>query len=474
MTLGRPRRPTIAPARLVLANGARAFTHRNYRLFFGGQLVSLIGTWMQTVAQSWLVLQLTGDPLILGVVSAAQFLPVMLLGLFGGLIADALPKRQTLIATQTAKMLISFTTFALVASGLVEVWQVILLALLAGFTNIFDMPTRQAFSVEMVGREDVANAVALNSAMFNGARVVGPAVAGLVIGAFGLPLAFLIDALSFMAVIAALLAMRDAELRVPPTISRPGNAGEVLTGVREGLGYVRSTPLVLLAVAGVGLVATFGMNFPVIIPVLTQEVLHAGASGYGFLMAASGIGSLTAALTIAFSRRARPDLIVLGGIVVGVGEIILALSGSFALSLALMFLIGFGAISMAATANTTIQLAVPDQLRGRVMAVYVTVFAGSTPVGGLLMGWIASQYGVDVSLAAGGIACAVVGAVGLAWLNSAGGRAATATELGAAEPDPRAVAGSPRTVAPGAIDAQPLSASEPERDAATPATAPRS
>ncbi len=429
MTTGRTGRQPIPAARLVLANGGRAFAHRNYRLFFGGQLVSLIGTWMQTVAQSWLVLQLTGDPFILGIVAAAQFVPVLVLGLFGGLIADALPKRRTLVATQTAKMAISFTMFALVASGLIEVWQVILLALLAGFTNVFDMPTRQAFSVEMVGREDVANAVALNSAMFNGARIIGPAVAGLVIGALGLPIAFLVDALSFVAVIVALLAMRDAELRMPATMSRPGSPGEVVAGVREGLRYVRTTPLVLLAVAGVGLVATFGMNFPVIIPVLAQDVLHSDASGYGFLMAASGIGSLTAALAIAFSSRSRPALIVLGGIVVGGGEIFLALSGSFALSLALMFLIGFGAISMAATANTTIQLAVPDQLRGRVMSVYVTVFAGSVPVGGLLMGWIASQYGVDVSLAAGGIACALIGLVGLAWLRSTGGRAALAAEL---------------------------------------------
>jgi MFS family permease len=467
MTIGRPRRQPVPAMRLVLANGGRAFVHRNYRLFFGGQLVSLIGTWMMTVAQSWLVLQLTGDPLILGVVSAAQFLPVMLLGLFGGLIADALPKRRTLVTTQTAKMAISFTMFALVASGLVEVWQVILLALLAGFTNVFDMPTRQAFSVEMVGREDVANAVALNSAMFNGARIVGPAVAGLVIGAFGLPIAFLIDALSFVAVIGALLAMRESELRVPPTMSRPTTPGEVVAGVREGLRYVRVTPLVLLAVAGVGLVATFGMNFPVIIPVLAQDILHSGASGYGFLMAASGIGSLTAALAIAFSGRIRPELIVLGGIVVGGGEIILALSGSFALSMALMFLIGFGAISMAATANTTIQLAVPDLLRGRVMSVYVTVFAGSTPVGGLLMGWIASQFGVAVSLAAGGIACLVIGAVGLAWLRSAGGRAALDAELGMDEQAASAIANAPRAIAPGAVDAEPRITDEPAPDRAT-------
>ncbi len=434
MTIGPGRRLPIAATGLALADGARAFRHRNYRLFFGGQLVSLIGTWMQTVAQSWLVLQLTGDPFMLGVVAAAQFLPVMMLGLFGGLIADSLPKRRTLIGTQTVKMALSFTMFALVASGAVEVWQVVLLALLGGLTNVFDMPTRQAFSVEMVGREDIANAVALNSAMFNGARIVGPAVAGLVIGALGISTAFLIDAISFIAVIAALFAMRESELRSPPVMARPGSVAEVVEGVREGLRYVRATPLVLLAVAGVGLVATFGMNFPVIFPAFVQDVLRADASAYGFLMAASGVGSLTAALVIAFSRRARPSLIVIGGVVVGAGEIAIAAAGSFPLSLVLMFFVGFGAISMAATANTTIQLVVPDQLRGRVMSVYVTVFAGSTPVGGLLMGGIASRFGVSVSLVAGGVACAAVGAAGIVWLRSRAGRAAVATELGTLAP----------------------------------------
>lgn len=433
MTTTRRRLP-IAATGLALADGARAFRHRNYRLFFGGQLVSLIGTWMQAVAQSWLVLELTGDPLLLGVVSAVQFLPVMILGLFGGLIADALPKRRTLVGTQTVKMALSFTMFALVATGSIQVWMVIVLAALAGLTNVFDMPTRQAFSVEMVGRDDIANAVALNSAMFNGARIVGPAVAGLTIGMFGIALAFLIDALSFLAVIAALLAMREAELWSPPPMNRPGTPGEVMAGVREGLRYVRATPLVLLAIAGLGLVATFGMNFPVVIPPYAQDVLGSDASGYGFLMTASGIGSLSAALLIAFSRQARPRLVLLGGVVVGAAELAMAVSRVFPLSLLLMVLVGFGAISMAATANTTIQLAVPDHLRGRVMSVYVTVFAGSTPVGGLLMGGIASGFSVPVSLAAGGVACMAVGVLGLAWLRSAAGRAAVATELGTLPP----------------------------------------
>ena len=403
-------------AGLSLANGARAFQHRNYRLYFGGQLVSLVGTWMQTVAQGWLILQLTGDAFLLGVVAAFQWIPVMVLGLFGGLIADAVPKRQTLIVTQAIKMLLAFTMFALVATGAVEVWQVMLLALLGGLTNVVDMPTRQAFSVEMVGREDIGNAVALNSAMFNAARVLGPAVAGLTIGAFDISTAFLIDAVSFLAVLIALLAMRKSELRVAPLIARPTSVREVGRDLREGLSYVRRTPLVLTGILVVGLVATFGMNFQVVIPPLTEQVLHSDATGYGFLMAASGLGSLVAALYIAFSPRSRVGLIAGGAVLVGIMEIALGLSSMFFLSLVLMFFVGLGAIAMAATANTTIQLAVPDHLRGRTMSVYTTVFAGSTPVGGLLMGWIASRYGVAESMALGGVVCLVVGVAAFAWL----------------------------------------------------------
>jgi MFS family permease len=400
----------------LLRNGARAFRHRNYRLFFSGQLVSLIGTWMQAVAQAWLVLQLTGDPFLLGLVAAMQFLPVMVLGLFGGLIADALPKRRTLIVTQVVQMVLAFVLFGLTATGMVEVWQIIVLALLLGITNAVDMPTRQSFVVEMVGRSDVANAVALNSAVFNTARVVGPAIAGLTIGAFDISVAFLLNGLSFLAVILAYALMRDDELASPPMLSRPHTVREVGRTLAEGIRYVRRTDLVLLATVIVGLVSLFGMNFGVIIPALARDVLHVGPSGYGFLMAASGIGSLVAALSIAFSGRATPAVIAGGALLLGVAEIAAAMIHVFPLALVAMALVGFGAIGMAATANTVIQLAVPNELRGRVMSVYTTVFVGSTPIGGLLMGWIASRYGVEVSLAVGGIACVVLGLIAVLWL----------------------------------------------------------
>ena len=293
----------------VLANGSRALAHRNYRLFFAGHLISLIGMWMQQVAQAWLVLQITGDPFLLGLTAAVQFLPVMVLGLFGGLIADALPKRPTLLATQVVQMVLAFILFGLTAAGVVEVWHILVLAALLGVTNAVDMPTRQSFVVEMVGRRDVANAVALNSAVFNTARIVGPAIAGLTIGAFDISVAFLVNGLTFLAVIVAYALMREAELESPPVLNRPHTVRDVGRTLAEGIRYVRHTDLVLLATVVVGLVCLFGMNFSVVIPALARDVLHTDAAGYGFLMAASGIGSLVAALSIAFSGRSTPALI---------------------------------------------------------------------------------------------------------------------------------------------------------------------
>ncbi|HJW22459.1 MAG TPA: MFS transporter [Candidatus Limnocylindrales bacterium] len=397
--------------------GWRALRHRNYRLFFGGQLISLVGTWMQSVAQSWLVLQLTGEAWVLGLVAAAQFTPVLILGLFGGLVADAAPKRRTLVATQTGAMLLAFALWLLVASGTVQVWHVVLLALGLGVVNAIDMPTRQAFSVEMVGRRDIGNAVALNSAMFNGARIIGPAVGGLAIGAFGVATAFLLNGVSFLAVIGGLLLMREEQLHSPPRIARPSTLGAVFEHLGEGLRYVRRTHVVLLATVVIGLVSTFGMNFTVLVPPLAVEVLHVDAAGYGFLMAAMGVGSLVAALAIAFSGRTGPRVIGAGALVLGLSELVLGTSHSFGLSIIAMFVGGVGAIAMAATANTVIQLTVPDQLRGRVMSVYTTVFAGSTPFGGLSMGGLASGFGAAFAMVVGGAISVVIGLGGLVWIN---------------------------------------------------------
>ena len=417
--------------------GTRAFRHRNYRLFFGGQAISLVGTWMQQVAQGWLVLQLTHDPLWLGLVSVAQFGPVIIFGLFGGVIADQLPKRRTLMTTQTTAMLLAFALFALTATHLVQVWHVMVLGALLGISNAFDMPARQSFAVEMVGREDVANAVGLNSALFNASRVLGPAAAGLLIGATDISVAFLINGISFIAVIVAYLMMRDSELRAVPQSARPRTWSAVVENLAEGARYVRTTPMVLMGVTIVGLVATFGMNFQVLVPPLADSILHVGASGYGFLMAASGVGSTIAALWIAFSRRPSPKIIAGGAIALGLGSILLAVSTSFPVSLLAMAIAGSGGIAMAVTANTTIQLAVPDHLRGRVMSVYTTVFAGSVPAGGLLMGAIASSWGVPLALMIGALLSLAVGVAGWFWLRRihAQGRPARLTVLATAAAD---------------------------------------
>ncbi|MEO6207525.1 MAG: MFS transporter, partial [Candidatus Limnocylindrales bacterium] len=368
------------------------------------------------VAQAWLVLELSdGDPLWLGVVAAAQFVPVIILGLFAGVLADALPKRQTLMAVQAAMMVLAVILTLLTFSRIVEIWMVVALALALGCVNAVDMPVRQSFAIELVGPRDVTNAVSLNSAMFNGARVVGPAIAGLTIGAFGVATAFAINAASFLAVIAGLALMRDEDLRIPRVVPRPRSFGQVIENLAEGLQFVRRTPVVLMAVVVVGLVATFGMNFGVLIPPLAQDVLKSDAAGYGFLMTASGVGALSAAIALVIAGRPRPGRIAIGGIVLGVASIALAVSGSFPVSLILMVLVGAGGITMAATANATIQLAVPDGLRGRVMSVYTTVFAGSVPIGGLAMGAMASAIGIPITILIGGILSLATGLAAFIW-----------------------------------------------------------
>jgi MFS family permease len=444
-------RPAAAAAGF---RGLRALQHRNYRLFFGGQVISLIGTWMQQVAQAWLVFQLTGDPFMLGVVAAAQFLPVMLLGLFGGLIADQLPKRQTLLVTQAVSMVLAFLLFGLTVTDLVQVWHIVVLALLLGTASAVEMPTRQSFVVEMVGRENIGNAVGLNSAVFNGARVVGPAIAGLTIGAFDISVAFLVNGFTFLAVIASLMVMRDSELRRSSPGPRPHGAREIAANVGEGLRYVRRTPMVLLSVVVISLVATFGLNFSVLVPALAQDVLGADAIGFGFLMTASGIGSVLAALAIAFARGTRPWRMVVGTLVLGAASVALAMSQVFALSMIALFFVGAGSISVMATANTTIQLSVPDQLRGRVMSVYTTMFVGTMPIGSLIAGFIASRWGVPLALGLGGVATVVIGLGAFVWLTRIRGseRAVPAPNPAAAQATAAAAVPAPAGVGIGVGD----------------------
>jgi MFS family permease len=389
-----------------LAQGFVALRHRNYRLFWTGQSISLIGTWMQTIGQAWLVLELSHNAFILGSVSALQFLPVLVFSLFGGVIADKLPKRHVLVATQSSAMFLAFALYALAAAHVVHIWHIFILAALLGLVNAVDTPTRQAFVVEMVGREDLMNAIALNSSQFNAARVVGPAIAGLLIGWLGVTPLFLLNGLSYIAVVIALLLINAAELVAQPHVSAVRQS--TIQQLREGLSYVRHTPVVLIIIVLVGVIATFGMNFNVLIPLYAADVLKIGASGFGFLMAAMGLGSLAAALTLAFAAKQPSMRVLLLAATAFTGlEFAFAASRWVLLSALLIAGIGFAIIIFTAMANTGLQIASPDHLRGRVMSVYATVFVGTTPIGSEFTGGLASAWGAPAALVAGAALCAI-------------------------------------------------------------------
>jgi MFS family permease len=395
-----------------LPQGLSALRHRNFRLFWVGQLISLIGTWMQTVAQGWLLVELTnGDAVALGLLAATQFLPVLALGLFGGVLADAVPKRNALVATQVISGVLALVLGLLVLDKSVQVWHIFVLAGLLGTVSAFDMPIRQSFVVEMVGREDIANAVALNSAVFNGTRIIGPAVAGILIATLGLAACFLINAASYVAVIAGLLVMREEELHRAPVSGLERTLRSVAGQLAEGLRYVRDTPTTFMAIAIVGVVSTAALNFVVLLPLLAQDVLGGGATTYGFLSSAAGVGSLIGALSLAFGSAPSFRRLLVGAAAVGVAMIGLGISTWLPLSLVLMTIAGWGLIAMAATTNTIIQLNTPDHLRGRVVSVYTTVFAGSTPFGGVISGSIAATAGTPAAfLVAGVVSLLAVGA----------------------------------------------------------------
>jgi len=384
----------------------RALRHRNFRLFFFGQLISVTGTWMQSLALAWLIGELVGwgnqGVVYLGLVGATQFLPVMVLGLFGGIVADVWPKRKTVIATQIAAGLLALALGGLDYFHVIAVWHVFVLAFLLGLVNAVDMPARQSFVVEMVGTDDVANAVALNSAVFNGARIVGPAIGGALILLFGTALCFIFNGLSYGAVVIGLLAMRSQELRPADRLAMPRSVAAIRKGLGEGLRYVWRTPVVLLAIGVIGFVSTFGMNFNVILPVMAAGVLNVGPAGAGVLYASMGAGALTAALSVAMLQRPRLRILVGGGMVLGLAEFVLAATSSYPVALAAVYFAGLGAIATAISANSLIQITVPGALRGRVMSVYTTVFAGSTPIGNGLTGGVGGLWGTPAALVMNG------------------------------------------------------------------------
>jgi MFS family permease len=387
-----------------LLSGFRALRVRNYRLYWFGQLVSMTGSWVQTTAQALLVLQMTSSPLAIGLVATFQFLPVMLLSLFGGVIADRVPRYRMILLTQTLAMILATVFGALVGFGVIQLWQVYLLALLQGVVNALDTPVRQAFAVELVGREDRPNAVALNSIVFNGSRIIGPALAGLLIGPLGIAAMLYLNAASFLAVLVGLLRMDVSQIvqtRRPPA--------RVLSQLREGLAYTWRTPEILLVMILIGAIGTFGYNFSVTLPLIGGFILHTDPAHYGLLGAFLGLGSLTAAVANAYMGSFTPRRMIIAAAAFSLLLGAVAASTSFVMASTLLFALGFAGISFTTAANTVIQLRVPDDLRGRVSSLYFMLFAGSTPIGGLLIGGAASLFGVPDAL----LLCAVLCLLGV-------------------------------------------------------------
>jgi MFS family permease len=408
--------PTDTPARQATKSSMfSSLRTRNYRLFFIGQVVSNIGTWMQRIAQDWLVLSLTGSATAVGVTTALQFLPMLLFGLYGGVLVDRLPKRPVLLVTQAAMALTGLALAALTLSGHVQVWHVYLAAFAVGLATVVDNPARQSFVSEMVGPAQLQNAVSLNSANFQSARLVGPAVAGLMITGVGTGWAFLFNGLSFTAPIAGLLLMRGRELYAARRA--PRGKGQL----REGLAYVAGRPELIWTIALVGFIGTFGFNFPVYLTAFADDVFHAGAGSYSLFNTLMAVGSLAGALLAARRGTSRMRVLIAAGLAFGVLETVAALTPQLWLFALMMVPIGMFGMTVNVTANTSIQMATDPAMRGRVMALYMMVFLGGTPVGAPIAGWITDTYGVRAGLAVGGVISALAAvAIGL-FLTRAGG-----------------------------------------------------
>jgi MFS family permease len=383
----------------------RSLRIRNYRLFFIGQLVSVSGTWMQQLAQDWLVLRLTDRPMPVGITTALQFGPVLLLGIWGGLVADRLDKRRLLLATQGVMGALALALGVLTLTGTVRLWMIYLLALLLGCATSFDMPARQAFVTEMVGPEHLANAVGLNSAVFNSARIIGPAAAGVLIGVVDIAPAFLINAFSYLAVITSLLLMQPGELYRRPPVER--SRGQV----RDGLRYAWATPTLRSTLLLMGVVATLGLNFRVALPLLARFTFNGGPSLYGLLASLMACGSVVGALATASRARPTRSMLLWSVTVFGLTSLLVAMVHSPLLAAITLVPLGFSSIAWMATANSTVQLGSAPEMRGRVMSLYGLLFLGSTPIGAMLVGWLSERYGPQSSMWLGGVASLLAVAV---------------------------------------------------------------
>jgi MFS family permease len=384
-----------------LKSSLRAFRHRNYRLFFMGQLVSLTGTWMQTVAQSWLVYRLTGSSTLLGLVGFASQFPIFLLSPIAGAVADTYPRRRIMIIIQVLMMLLAFPLAALTITNRVQVWHIMVLAILLGVVNAFDIPVRQSFVAEMVGREDLINAIALNSSMMNGARIVGPAVAGILVSVVGEGWCFLLNGFSYVAVIVGLAFITSGN-------NRPHeNQGSHREAILEGFRFAQRNRPVRALLLLLGVVSLMGMPYSVLMPIFADDILHGGSKGLGLLMGFAGVGALLGAATLA----GRQGVKGLGSWVMfacagfGVSLVLFSLSRNFWLSTVLLVPVGFSMMVQMASSNTLIQSMVPDRLRGRVMALYSMMFVGMAPFGALFAGILARLLGAQATVAVGGIVC---------------------------------------------------------------------
>ena len=406
--------PPSSTAPAPLAGWRRVFTalrHRNYRLFFFGQLISLIGTWMDKTAEGWLIYQLTGSKILLGVVAAAGTAPMVVFSFWGGSIADRRPKRSILVVTQSCSMCLAFVEAFLVWTHLIQPWQLVILATFGGIIMAFDMPARQAFAIEMTSREDLMNTISLNSSIVNGARLIGPSLAGVIMARLGIAPCFFFNGLSFLAVIAGLLMMN------PPRMTPSVRTGSALRHALGGLAYVRHNRRVFTLLSLFSVVGIFGWSYSVLMPAYARDVLNLGATGYGTLMSASGLGALAGALVTAAIGQAMPRRpAVLGGVWLFAGMLFLfSITRVYALDLLFLALAGFGMMIFFSTSNTLIQTSVPDEMRGRVMGVWALIFGGMVPVGSLEAGTLAHWVGTPATIGAGAVVCALAALV--TWLS---------------------------------------------------------
>ncbi len=411
----------------------RSLSNRNYRLFIVGQVISLSGTWMQSVAQAWLVLRLTGSGTALGLVIALQFLPVLLFGPFGGVIADRFPKRRLLLATQTVAMTQALVLGTLVITGAVELWMVYGMAAVFGLVTAIDNPSRQTFVLEMVGSANLTNAITLNSVVVNAARVVGPALAGVLIAVVGIGICFVINAATYLAVIGALLLMRTGELNPAPTQDRAKGQ------LRAGFAYVRRTPELLIPLLMMAIIGTLSYEFQVILPLVAERTFDGGAGTYGTLTSAMGVGAVVGGLATAGRVGAPGDAaLVRAAALFGVVILLAAVAPFLWLEVVVLVFVGAASINVLATGNTTLQLRSAPELRGRVMALWAVAFLGTTPVGGPIIGYIGEHAGPRVGLAVGGSAALVASLVGWWFLVR---RARTDEAVGVGRPGADALVG---------------------------------